>query len=223
MQVLSWLGHYGYCIAETASGGVPGAPGEGYPYDDCYRTINLARGLHADHTLVEELLDDGTCQVRCEAPDRLFVAAFYFTLQMICGATGGPFDREGFDVWEQIIFAFLTAIGALVWGQVIGTVVSVVANANSDVTWFRSTMDELNQFMHLYSLPQETRMRLREYVLPSSPSLGLPSSTSLGLPSSPSLAGTSHRAAMCGTGNSASVSSSRRALMSAPMSSHELP
>jgi len=161
--VLSWLGHYGYCIAETASGGVPGAPGEGYPYDDCYRTINLARGLHADHTLVEELLDDGTCQVRCEAPDRLFVAAFYFTLQMICGATGGPFDREGFDVWEQIIFAFLTAIGALVWGQVIGTVVSVVANANSDVTWFRSTMDELNQFMHLYSLPQETRMRLREY------------------------------------------------------------
>ena len=130
--VLTWLGYYGYCVAETANASLPAAmPGEGYPYDDCYRTINLARGLHSNRPLIEQLLASGTCTVRCERPLDLFMAAYYFTLQIICGATGGPVDREGFDVYEQLLFAILTAIGALVWGQVIDIIVPCTCHAHA--------------------------------------------------------------------------------------------
>jgi hypothetical protein len=79
-----------------------------YPYDECYRAINLARGLHADSPLVEQLLADGTCTVTCESPLNLFIASIYLSLQFICGATGGALNREAFNTQEQVFFALLT-------------------------------------------------------------------------------------------------------------------
>ena len=35
-------------------------------------------------------------------------------------------------------------MGALLWGHVIGTWVSVINNVNPDLKWFRNTMDSLN-------------------------------------------------------------------------------
>lgn len=44
-----------------------------------------------------------------------------------------------FNVQEQLLLALISSFGALLWGQIIGTFVSVIANVNSDVTWFRAT------------------------------------------------------------------------------------
>ena len=88
------------------------------------------------------------------------------SLQMICGATGGDLHREAFNQQEQIVFAFLIASGALLWGQVIGTFVSVIANADPDTTWFRSTLDSLNRFLHLHNMPHDNPqlcIQVREY------------------------------------------------------------
>ena len=165
----TWLGSFGYCVAQTPgeggfAGGADAAFPSTHPSDDpCYRFINLARGLHADHALSDELLASGTCTVHCDSPERIYVASIYLTLQLICGATGGVLDREKFNVQEQLLLALLAAFGALLWGQVIGTFVSVIANARPDVTWFRSAMDQLNGFMALYELPGQMRFRLREY------------------------------------------------------------
>ena len=66
---------------------------------------------------------------------------------MICGATGGVLDREAFSTQEQILFMCVVALGALLWGLVVGTFVSVIANSNPDRTWFYNTMDALNEFV----------------------------------------------------------------------------
>ena len=157
----TWLGYYGYCIAEP-SGGIAYHPVD-IIEDECHRVLVLTRGLHINHTRAAELLDSGACIVRCESPASLFAAAVYFSLQMICGATGGELQRNAFNAQEQILFAILVIVGALLWGQVIGTFVSVIANARPDLAWFRSTMDQLNAFMSIHGLPTEMRMRLREY------------------------------------------------------------
>ena len=155
----TWLGHYGYCVASLADG----SGGNASEPDECYRVLNERRGLHTDHALNAQLLDDGTCVVVCEEPFKLFVASVYLTLQVICGATGGAIYRDAFNTQEQALFMVLCALGALLWGQVIGTFVSVIANAHPESMWFRSRMDQLNQFMSIYGLAPEMRQRLREY------------------------------------------------------------
>lgn len=147
----TWLGGFGYCVGESLASPAPGATHDApaasgspfpssHPHDDeCYKWLNLARGLHADDALADQLLSDGTCRVVCEEPSSLFVAAFFLTLQVICGATGGVLNREMFNVQEQLLLALISSFGALLWGQIIGTFVSVIANVNSDVTWFRAT------------------------------------------------------------------------------------
>ena len=166
----TWLGAFGYCVAESTAADAHGGrevgvfPPTSYPRDDdCYQAINLARGLHADNEYAIGLIIDGTCRVRCETPGALFVGAIFLTLQVICGATGGVLDRAAFNVQEQVVFCLVAAVGALLWGQVIGTFVSVIANANSEVQWFRLNMDRLNEFVRVYELPDEMRRRLREY------------------------------------------------------------
>ena len=67
------------------------------------------------------------------------------------------------DTLEHVLFAAVVFTGALVWGYLIGTFVSVLTNSNPDLTWFRTTFDQLNHFMHVNELPTEMRVRLREY------------------------------------------------------------
>ena len=82
---------------------------------------------------------------------------------MICGAAGYDLEREAFNTQEQLLCSLLVVVGALVWGHVIGTWVSVINNVNPDLKWFRNTMDSLNTFMSIHGLPSEMRTRLREY------------------------------------------------------------
>jgi len=53
--------------------------------------------------------------------------------------------------------------GALLWGYVTATWVGVITNMNPELRWFRETLDSLNAFMAMHSLPKEMRIRLREY------------------------------------------------------------
>ena len=82
---------------------------------------------------------------------------------MICGAAGYDLEREAFNTQEQLLCSLLVVVGALLWGHVIGTWVSVINNVNPDLKWFRNTMDSLNTFMSIHGLPSEMRTRLREY------------------------------------------------------------
>ena len=61
------------------------------------------------------------------------------------------------------MFSMLVVAGSLLWGQVIGTFVTVIGQYNPDLNWFRMTMDALNRFMAINQLPAEMRVRLREY------------------------------------------------------------
>ena len=57
----------------------------------------------------------------------------------------------------------LMLLGAMMWGNVIATFCGIIATLNPAEVEYRQTMDDLNRFMRLQSLPQEMRRRLREY------------------------------------------------------------
>ena len=48
---------------------------------------------------------------------------------------------------ELMTCAVLMLLGAMLWGYVVGTFVSVVTTANPDLTWYRGTLDQLNHFI----------------------------------------------------------------------------
>ena len=54
---------------------------------------------------------------------------------MICGAAGGELEKGMFNTQEQLLFSVLVVLGALLWGHVIGTWVSVINNVNPDLKW----------------------------------------------------------------------------------------
>ena len=63
------------------------------------------------------------------------------------------------------MYTVISVVGSLLWGYVIGTWVSIIANTDPGARWFRQTMDGLNSFMSQYQLPREMRIRLREYFM----------------------------------------------------------
>ena len=79
------------------------------------------------------------------------------------GAAGGDLDHKAFNVQENCIYLVLAVLGALLWGYVVGTWVSILTNSNTETRWFHRTMDSLNHFCAQYHLPSEMRIRLREY------------------------------------------------------------
>lgn len=156
----TWLGGLGYCLA------VPQLP---HPTEADWQACAPLRGLRAqlikEHGVDEAhvLAEQGICRPVCYSPAGLYVATFYITLQLICGASGGTYEAESFNTSEQLLFSFVAVVGALVWGFVIGNFISVIHNVNPDTQWFRSTFDSLNHFMAVAQLPTDMRRRLREY------------------------------------------------------------
>ena len=57
----------------------------------------------------------------------------------------------------------LMLIGAIVWGNLIGTFCGVVATMNPHGQEFNRRMDELNRFVDSNNLDKDLRRRLREY------------------------------------------------------------
>ena len=162
----TWLASHGYCISEhanvTASFEGDGAEADGVT-EAAAAACTFARGLRARPEAAMELLLDGACNVRCSLPPDFYVVSVFLALQIICGTGGMPLDTENYSRTEQCIFACVVVLGALLWGYVVGTFVSVISNMSPDITWFKLTLDNLNRFCSIYQLPQEMRVRLREY------------------------------------------------------------
>jgi len=109
----------------------------------------------------------GFCSVvdGCVATHVLYIATLSHTLQVITGAVGSSLELRVFNTQEQLVYTVISVVGSLLWGYVIGTWVSVIANTDPGSRWFRQTMDGLNSFMSQYQLPREMRIRLREYFM----------------------------------------------------------
>ena len=167
--MLTWIGYYGYCVFEPRSvsdvferiGAEPLAPFTASEAEEAACTD--ARGLHSRAALAMDLLKHGTCSVRCSGPGDLYMASAYMSLQVISGTSGGEFANEVYSTAERCVFCLIVVVGALLWGHVIGTFVTVISQYNPDLTWFRTTMDSLNRFMAINQLPPEMRVRLREF------------------------------------------------------------
>lgn len=99
----------------------------------------------------------------CASTTAIYVATLSHTLQLICSMSGGEIDHFALNTQEQAIYMLMSVIGALLWGYVLATWVSVLSHSDPNGTWFRQTMDGLNSFMSQYGLAPEMRVRLREY------------------------------------------------------------
>ena len=51
----------------------------------------------------------------------------------------------------------------MLWGNIIANFCGVISTLNPDLAEFRRTMDSLNRFMTAQAVPQEMKLRLREY------------------------------------------------------------
>mmetsp|Transcript_23740 Transcript_23740/g.47369 ORF Transcript_23740/g.47369 Transcript_23740/m.47369 type:complete len:853 (-) Transcript_23740:227-2785(-) len=165
----TWLGSYRYCVSEPANVTAMFeqlsaiSPIVDPSLSSYGRECTYARGPYEQAERQMARLRDGTCSVRCYAHGDMYAAAFFMSLQLICGTSGGEFDGVIYNTVEHVIFATVVYIGSLVWGYVVGTFVSVLANSHPDLIWFRTTLDQLNHFMYVNQLPHELRVRLREY------------------------------------------------------------
>ena len=66
------------------------------------------------------------------------------------------------NVIEQSVATVLMLVGSMVWGTVLGTIVSSLTGLNPERDAFTATMSELNRMMGREGLPQMMRIRLRE-------------------------------------------------------------
>ena len=173
----TWLGYFGYCVSEPSSVTATFENPSAYDHfawamgdrnDDAEYVPDEAlcrfpRGLSARPDLAISRILDGSCTVRCAMPSTVYAGAVFLALQIICGASGAQFAHTVHNFQEQCVFAVVIIAGAMTWGYVIGTLVSVISNFNPDLTWYRGTLDQLNRFMSVSELPHEMRIRLREY------------------------------------------------------------
>lgn len=102
---------------------------------------------------------EANCEIQCDEPGVIYVAALHWSVMTLLGeasATAG-------NTTETLTATVLMLLGAMVWGQVVATFVSIVSTLHPEVAEFRNRMDELNSFLARQDLPHEMRQRLREY------------------------------------------------------------
>ena len=60
---------------------------------------------------------------------------------------------ETFTVGEMVVLLLVILLGAVLWAYVMASMVDVIANSDPETTAFRNTLDSLNRFLRLHSLP----------------------------------------------------------------------
>jgi len=99
----------------------------------------------------------------CVGAGSRYVAAVYWAVMTITSIGYGDIVATPGNTSEQAVATALMVLGAMGWGMVLGTIVSNLSNMDPEGDDFTSTMGELNQMMELEGLPDEMRIRLREY------------------------------------------------------------
>ena len=99
----------------------------------------------------------------CDPPSVQYGASLYWAVMTITSIGYGDNAATPGNPVELYICAFLMLSGSMLWAQVLATFVSVLSTLNMDANEFRQMMDSLNAFMRRHNIPQEMRLRLREY------------------------------------------------------------
>ena len=102
-------------------------------------------------------------QYLCMAPVEIYAAAFYWAVMTITSVGYGDIIATPRQWTEQTIASMLMLSGAFVWSQVVATFCGIISTMSPGTTDFRLTLDSLNSYMSLHSLPDEMRQRLRDF------------------------------------------------------------
>ena len=92
-----------------------------------------------------------------------YTAAIYWAVMTITSIGYGDISASPGNVTEQAVATLLMTLGAIGWGLVLGTIVGNLSNLDPEGDAFSNTMSELNKMMTRERLPNDMRVRLREY------------------------------------------------------------
>lgn len=105
---------------------------------------------------------DGVTEV-CKGAGYKYSAAIYWAVMTMTSIGYGDISATPGNIAEHLICTAIMAFGAMSWGMVLGTIVSNLSSLDPDGDKFAQTMSELNMMMLREDLPNEMRIRLREY------------------------------------------------------------
>ena len=103
----------------------------------------------------------GVYSVGKQDPFLVYLAALYWAVMTV--TTIGYGDIVPVTAGEQFLCVISMLLGASTYAYVIGTVCGVIALMDQATSKFNQQMDELNLYMEENQMPNEMRVRLREY------------------------------------------------------------
>jgi hypothetical protein len=94
------------------------------------------------------------------SPGELYIASLEFSLQAMVMGYG---DFTPITHTDRGIAVFAMLAGGSVYAYVIGDICGVVANRDPATSEYEQSVDLLNQYMEEHQLPQDLRVKLRQY------------------------------------------------------------
>jgi len=101
--------------------------------------------------------------LRCVGAAESYVAALYWAVMTLTSIGYGDISATQGNIGEHVVATLIMISGAIGWGLVLGVIVGNLSNLDPDGDLFTQTMSELNKMMGREELPNEMRIRLREY------------------------------------------------------------
>jgi hypothetical protein len=136
----SWLGTYGYCVPLDLDGKASG--------------VECPQGFSCR---------DDTPGAACLPPGNLYAASTYWAIMTITSIGYGDIAATAHNAAEQTCASVLMVLCAMLWGYVIGTFCSTIANLSPSTAAFRQNMDDLNAYLASNRVEKQLCYRLREY------------------------------------------------------------
>lgn len=91
----------------------------------------------------------------------VYWAALYVAMIQLGGGVGSIVPE---NLEEYILFWFCIFVGSVTWAAVVGTICAVLTTSQPDKLQFQTDMDSLNYFLSDMDMPNEIRVRCREYL-----------------------------------------------------------
>jgi len=91
----------------------------------------------------------------------LWVAGLYVAMIQLGGGVGSIVPE---NFIEYLVFFVCMLVGSVLWAMVVGTICATLATGDPHTIAFKQNMDQLNYFLEDMQMPQELRIRVREYL-----------------------------------------------------------